>query len=322
MISIPKPSKKSLLIIRLHLISWFLLVIAMLVLMIYLWIYVRGSQVNTSAEKESEESIDSVKTVHVNKTIPKLKDLTSEVAPIEFETIVRDMRSYPDEFKDRVYINKRKGKWTIEVMNVTEHQIIIDYLDGRKDRNNFAYFRFTDENSKLRYILMYGEMKDSNEAMAVASKVDFKLPSSIRVMPEEMNRYISIVDNYERGEAVLDMSKNRPRSIRLQKTRYEVPVKRIRPKQTESIKKFNSQIVEKNNVQSLANAPVNNLNFQGGVIDKSTRQQLPSSDNTNASQNNLGSKQSKLNTSNSSSGSVSSDKQAKPFIPNSPPNQE
>ncbi len=202
-------------------------------LLMILWMY--GNSIATENEPKItaiEKSVASVKAVHLSEHIDKLDDLNSDVAPIEFKTVVRDMRDYPAEFKDKIYIKNNKGKWTLQVMNVSEHEIIKDYLRRRDDRDKFAYFRFTDQNNKSRYILTYDVIGSLDEAMILASEVDFALPKSIKIVPEEMNRYSSMIDSYERSESVLDMSRNRPRSIILKKTSrlVPVPVKRVAPK--------------------------------------------------------------------------------------------
>ncbi|WP_350617252.1 hypothetical protein, partial [Pseudomonas sp. HY7a-MNA-CIBAN-0227] len=78
--------------------------------------------------------------------------------PINFDATVRDLRSYPDEFKDKRYLLANKGKWTVQVMNVAENEVIVSYLEGREDRAKFSYFRYLDDNNQVRYMLTYGLM--------------------------------------------------------------------------------------------------------------------------------------------------------------------
>ncbi len=213
---------------KLQTIIWLIMALLMLVLAVSLWMYTKDSNtISVIEESPLEKSVASVEAVNVSERIDNLDDLNADVAPIEFKTIVRDMRNYPKEFKDKSYMKKRKGKWTVQVMNVSEHEIITDYLNNRPDRDKFAYFRFTDQNNQLRYVLSYGLVASLDEAMVLASDIDFGLPESVQVVPEEINRYASMIDNYERGGAVLDMSRNRPRSVLLQKTRYLIPVRRV-----------------------------------------------------------------------------------------------
>ena len=158
-------------------------------------------------------------------SIGALHELDTDVQPINFEDTVRDLRNYPDEFKDKRYLLANKGKWTVQVMNVAENEVIVNYLEGRTDRKKFSYFRYRDEDNQLRYMLIYGLMSSPQEAVGAAKLIDFGLPADVRVLPEEINRYVSIIDNYERPEPIKDLSTRRSRSVRLQPTDREVPAR-------------------------------------------------------------------------------------------------
>ena len=161
--------------------------------------------------------------------IESLHELDTDVQPISFDTTVRDLRSYPDEFKDKRYLLANKGKWTVQVMNVAENDVIVSYLESREDREKFAYFRYLDENNQVRYMLTYGLMSSPQEAVGAAKLIDFKLPANVRVLPEEVNRYVSIIDNYERPDPVKDLSTKRTRAVNLRPTKREVPVRQKTP---------------------------------------------------------------------------------------------
>lgn len=171
----------------------------------------------TASELEQQLSIES------------LHELDADVQPINFEDTVRDLRNYPDEFKDKGYLLANKGKWTVQVMNVAENDVIVSYLEGRKDRKKFAYFRYRDEDNKIRYMLTYGLMSSPQEAVGGAKLIDFGLPADVRVLPEEVNRYVSIIDNYERPQPIKDLSTKRTRSVQLKPTKREVPVRQKPP---------------------------------------------------------------------------------------------
>ena len=158
-------------------------------------------------------------------TIESLHELDTDVQPINFDATVRDLRSYPDEFKDKRYLLANKGKWTVQVMNVAENEVIVSYLEGREDREKFSYFRYLDDNNQVRYMLTYGLMSSPQEAIGAAKLIDFKLPANVRVLPEEINRYVSIIDNYERPDPVKDLNARRTRSVNLHPTKREVPVR-------------------------------------------------------------------------------------------------
>ncbi|WP_372843541.1 hypothetical protein [Psychrobacter sp.] len=157
--------------------------------------------------------------------IESLHELDTDVQPISFDETVRDLRSYPDEFKDKRYLLANKGKWTVQVMNVAENDVIVSYLEGREDRSKFTYFRYLDENKQVRYMLTYGLMGSPQEAVGAAKLIDFELPANVRVLPEEINRYVSIIDNYERPDPVKDLSTKRTRAVNLRPTKREVPLR-------------------------------------------------------------------------------------------------
>ena len=167
-------------------------------------------------------------------TIEALHELDNDVQPISFDTSIRDLRSYPDEFKDKRYLLANKGKWTVQVMNVAENDVVVSYLEGRDDREKFAYFRYLDEDNQLRYMLTYGLMSSPQEAVGGAKLIDFNLPANVRVLPEEISRYISIIDDYERQDPVKDLSARRARAVNLKPTRREVPPRRQKETLAES----------------------------------------------------------------------------------------
>lgn len=158
--------------------------------------------------------------------IAALHELDSDVQPISFDATIRDLRTYPDEFKDKRYLLANKGKWTVQVMNVAENDVIVSYLEGREDREKFAYFRYRNEENQLRYMLTYGLMSSPQEAAGASKLIDFNLPANVRVLPEEINRYVSIIDVYERSEPIKDLSNKRARSVNLRPTKREVPPRR------------------------------------------------------------------------------------------------
>lgn len=138
------------------------------------------------------------------KAIKTLNELNYLVPPANFEPMVRDSRSYPDEFKDRPFLEALRGKWTIQVMDVAEHELITSYLNKRNDRNKFAYFRYTTADKEVRYILTYGVFVNAQEAISASKSIDFALPA--RALPEEMNRYLGMVDNYERAQNIIELA--------------------------------------------------------------------------------------------------------------------
>ncbi|WP_294034849.1 hypothetical protein [uncultured Moraxella sp.] len=157
--------------------------------------------------------------------IDQFHDLEKEVKPIDFSTMVRDMRTYPAEFRDKIFFENIANKYTVQLMDVVENQVIVDYLDGQADRKKFAYFRYLDDNKKPHYVLTYGQFATAAEADAAMKATDFGLPNTINLTTKKAGDYLEIIDNYMRADSISDMSSNQPRRINLQATKSEIPVR-------------------------------------------------------------------------------------------------
>ena len=192
-----------------------------------LWIFSSAPMLEAKTEAESEVPAEVLASNIDQVTyIDQLNELGAEVKPISFDALIRELRDYPDEFKDSRYLKKNKGKWTVQVMDVSEHEIITDYLSSRDDRSKFAYFRYRDSNNQPRYLLTYGLMASERSALNSANEVDFDLPANVKVIPEEVSDYLDIIENYELSAPLKDLSKNRTRQVRLKPTKRELAARR------------------------------------------------------------------------------------------------
>lgn len=209
---------------------WLMMALLLGIVTALVWMFSQtsaiGAQIENAPIATPQATVDELKQPL---SIESLHELDTDVQPIDFAATVRDLRNYPDEFKDKRYLSANKGKWTVQVMNVAENEVIVSYLEGRDDREKFAYFRYLDENKQMRYMLTYGIMSSPQEAVGAAKLIDFNLPADVRVLPEEINRYVSIIDNYERPEPIKDLGNQRARSVKLRRTQREVPVRRKAP---------------------------------------------------------------------------------------------
>lgn len=209
---------------------WLLMTLIFGVVLALVWMF---SKTPVASEKIKNAPVTATATAPVDMVQPikidALHELDGDVQPIDFDAMVRDLRQYPKEFKDKRFLIANKGKWTVQVMNVAENDVILDYLSGREDRDKFAYFRYRDENDQPRFMLTYGIMSSPQEAMGASQLIDFGLPANVRVLPEEFNRYVSIIENYELADPVVDLGANSNRKVKLQPTRQEVPVRKSQP---------------------------------------------------------------------------------------------
>lgn len=205
---------------------WLMMTLLLGVVTALIWMFSQTPAIGAKIENKPISAPEELSTeLKQPLSIDALHELDTDVQPINFEDTIRDLRNYPDEFKDKSFLVANKGKWTVQVMNVAEHEVIVSYLDGRNDRDKFSYFRYRDGNDQIRYMLTYGLMSSPQEAAGAAKLIDFGLPANVRVLPEEINRYVGIIDNYERPKPIKDLSTRRSRTVRLQPTQDEVAMR-------------------------------------------------------------------------------------------------
>lgn len=191
-----------------------------------LWVFLWSSNDNKEQLAIRQPSAKNTPDYSLPTTINELDELSNLVSPIDFQTITRDLRHYPDEFKDKKYFQSHKNKWTVQIMDVAEHKVIVDYLDNQPYREKFAYFRYTDDKANIRYLLTYGVMSSFQEALGATKLIDFRLPNSTRVLPEEMQRYVDMIDDYERG--VPSVNDDTQALVKLTQAVKQVPAEPIR----------------------------------------------------------------------------------------------
>lgn len=200
---------------------WLMAAAVVAALWLIIWLTSAAPSIIKAKQADEVQSSD----LALPATISDLNELKNEVKPMDNSVLVRDLRSYPPEFKDKTYFNGISGSYAIQLMDVAENEVIVDYLNGRSDRDQFAYFRYTDGNDKQRYVLTYGKFASSAEAEASLAQVNFGLPSSITPKIAKVSEFLSIIDSYELGQDVVDLASSQPRRVRLQATRTEIPVR-------------------------------------------------------------------------------------------------
>lgn len=151
------------------------------------------------------------------------EELHTEVRPIKFDAVIRDMRNYPKEFKDSRFIKANNGKWTVQVMNVVEHEVVTDYLNSRDDRDKFNYFRIVDAHNQKRFVVTYGVFGSVQEAVGAAKVVNFNLPKDVKAFPEEFKVYAPQMDEYEVTPPLRDVGKTAAREVKLNATPKLLP---------------------------------------------------------------------------------------------------
>lgn len=218
--------------------SWLLLaaIAGGLTFMVWVASAVKPSKVLNQKNVDNPIVVDPL-TLLANHNPDEMKDL---VKPISFTAVIRDMRNYPKEFKDSRFVKSNADKWTLQIMNVVEHEVITDYLNGRtNDRDKFNYFRVVDENNQKRFVLTYGMYNSPQEALSAAKTNNFNLPNNVTAFPEEFKLYLSQMDEYEITPPLQDIGKDTPRDVKLQSTKKQLPPPKAKPetKKTENSEK-------------------------------------------------------------------------------------
>lgn len=261
-----------------------------------LWMFSSAPVFEEEKETEKEAPAEVLASnIEQVKHIDQLNELSEDVKPISFDALVRDLRDYPAEFKDAKYLKKNKGKWTVQVMDVSEHEIITDYLGSRDDRHKFAYFRYRDSNNQPRYLLTYDVMGNKQQANNAADSVDFGLPANVKVIPEEISDYLDVIENYELTGPVKDLSRNRTRQVKLQPTKRELAPRRSasqsQPTQTSNSNNNNERPASQSNNSSsqssqpqAANTPIRDSSDTSDTLSVQEERKVvaPSSNDENA----------------------------------------
>lgn len=257
---------------------WLFFTLMMLVLTVLLWMFSAAPNMSHAISNEPIEDNDklgksgtTIQQLTMFDKLDELNELSNDVQPINHHNVIYDLRDYPSEFQDKAYLNKHKNKWTVQVMNVAENEIITDYLKGREDRQKFAYFRFLDTNNQPRYMLTYGLMNSVQEAMGATKLVNFGLPRNVRVIPEQISRYIGIIDDYEKMQPLVDLDHSHHREVNLQATSKEVPANPQSTQETPSQQDGGDEVTANDTAQS------SNLT-QNGVSNRHQTSSIRSSD--------------------------------------------
>lgn len=197
------------------------------------------------------------------------EELNKEVRPIKFDAVIRDMRNYPKEFKDSRFIKANNGKWTVQVMNVGEHEVVTDYLNSRDDRDKFNYFRIVDAHNQKRFVVTYGVFGSVQEAVGAAKVVNFNLPKEVKAFPEEFKMYAPQMDEYEVAPPLRDVGKTAAREVKLNATPKLLPAPKAKverqPQAATSTAAEPKRVAPKTSIEKSVN-PQETLSIQEGKV--------------------------------------------------------
>ena len=228
-----------------------------------------------SAVKPAKSAVKAASNANLNQDPTALllakapEELNTKVRPIKFDAVIRDMRNYPKEFKDSRFIKANNGKWTVQVMNVVEHEVVTDYLNSRDDRDKFNYFRIVDAHNQKRFVVTYGVFGSVQEAVGAAKVVNFNLPKEVKAFPEEFKMYAPQMDEYEVAPPLRDVGKTAAREVKLTSTPKLLPAPKAKvepqPQTATSTAAEPKRVAPKTSIEKSVN-PQETLSIQEGKV--------------------------------------------------------
>lgn len=211
---------------------WLSLAITCLVIVLIFWAMQAKSNktkevVPVEVQDAAENSAIQQQSMLMEKKIGTFQD---EVPPIDLLKRNALAGDHEPEFRGSSFIAENKNAWTLQLLKVAEEDVIRSYLNGREDRSQFYYFRLDDQKkNKVEYVLTYGLFKNTKMAIDQAQKLNFSLPKTVKVLPEKLNSYASLVNDLGSDE---NKSSTELRSVLL--TRTALPKVPVAPRVTPS----------------------------------------------------------------------------------------
>lgn len=228
-----------------------------------------------SAVKPAKSAVKAASNANLNQDPTALllaktpEELNTKVRPIKFDAVIRDMRNYPKEFKDSRFIKANNGKWTVQVMNVVEHEVVTDYLNSRDDRDKFNYFRIVDAHNQKRFVVTYGVFGSVQETVGAVKVVNFNLPKEVKAFPEEFKMYAPKMDEYEVAPPLRDVGKTAAREVKLTSTPKLLPAPKAKverqPQAATARAVEPKRVAPKTSIEKSAN-PQETLSIQEGKV--------------------------------------------------------
>ena len=174
---------------------WLILGVSFLLLSAILWIWL---QLAARVTKENSfKDTDAVPMVATVERFPaSLGSLTDIVAVLDLSKVFNKPDSaHSAEFQSSAFIGTHESNWTLQLMNVSQENVITDFLTKRSDRTRFQYFRYRKNENDERFILTYGAFTTVETAMGALQTMNFGLPDSVRVFPERFSSYKPFVSD-------------------------------------------------------------------------------------------------------------------------------
>lgn len=185
--------------------TWLLGGVAMLAVAFFLWIGLQIHQ-RTTVEKELKAKDAPVEPAKVQFS-PLLGMMTDMVPELDLNQNV-STGERTTEFRGASFVKSQSGNWTVQVMSVSQEDIIKSYLDRRADRRKFFYMRSQQPDRSERYILVYDSFPSVDKALSASKTVNFDLPTSVKAYPVRFSEFkSSITDDTGSEDTITNLSR-------------------------------------------------------------------------------------------------------------------
>ena len=204
---------------------WLLLAAVCLVCALVFWVLNNRHPdvVEVEPEQQAQEAVRPVK----NETVAfdtGLGSFSEEVPVLALQQRVVARGDRAPEFRGSKFVSENANAWAMQIMQVSEEDIIKSYLDKREDRGKFQYFRLQTQGDTEQFVLTYGKFKDVNDALNKTKAIDFDLPEKLQVQPQKFSTYSAMINDLGYDEISTGL-KLRPINL----TRVALPVTLPRP---------------------------------------------------------------------------------------------
>lgn len=186
--------------------TWLLGGVIMLCISFLLWVGLQVHERLTVVEAPLEQPDVPVEPEKVRFS-PTLGMMTDMVPELNTKKDVSSADEHEPEFKGADFIKDNSSRWTLQLMSVTQEEVIRNYLQKRKDRDKFYYFRYVEEGKPQRYVLTYGAFNSVGSAMANLASVDFGLPDSVKAFPEKLSSFKPFVIDSNSDQEITNLTR-------------------------------------------------------------------------------------------------------------------
>jgi hypothetical protein len=192
---------------------WLILGVSLLLVSAILWIWLQLAA-RVTKENSFTDTDAAPKVATVDRFPANLGSLTDIVPVLDLSKVLNKPDSaHSPEFQTSAFIGAHESNWTLQVMNVSQENVITDFLTKRSDRARFQYFRYHKDEKDERFILTYGAFTTVETAMGALQTMNFGLPDSVKVFPERFSTYKPFVS--DSNDAVTSDSVNMQRQVNL-----------------------------------------------------------------------------------------------------------